>query len=223
MNFHFANLPELDFDLSTETTTSGRRYITPNGEAYPSVTTVLSEYSKKAIMEWRNRVGEEQANKISNQASSRGTRLHTLCEKYLLNELSPLKLQSEMPDAKELFYKIKPQLDKNIGTIYSLEQALYSDKLRLAGRVDCIAEWNGELSVVDFKTATKEKKEDWIENYFMQCAAYAVMFEERTGTPINQIVIAIAVANGDSQIFVKQKDDYLRGLNYFIYEYYSKL
>lgn len=223
MNFHFANLPELDFDLSTETTTSGRRYITPNGEAYPSVTTVLSEYSKKAIMEWRNRVGEEQANKISNQASSRGTRLHTLCEKYLLNELSPLKLQSEMPDAKELFYKIKPQLDQNIGTIYSLEQALYSDKLRLAGRVDCIAEWNGELSVVDFKTATKEKKEDWIENYFMQCAAYAVMFEERTGTPINQIVIAIAVANGDSQIFVKQKDDYLRGLNYFIDEYYSKL
>ena len=219
--FEFVKLPELDFDLQSKTEDGGRKYVTPNGDAYPSVTTILSAYNKKAIQEWRERVGEEAANKISTQASTRGTRLHSLCESYLLNELSPLKLNSVMPDAKELFVKIKPKLDDNIGKIYSLEQALYSDKLRIAGRVDCIAEWNGELSVIDFKTASKEKNEEWIQNYFMQCSAYAEMFEERTGRPINQIVVAIAVANGDTQIFVKQKEDYLRGLNFFIDEYYD--
>jgi len=219
--FEFVNLPELDFDLQSKTENGSRKYVTPNGDAYPSVTTILSAYNKKAIQEWRERVGEEAANKISTQASTRGTRLHSLCESYLLNELSPLKLNSVMPDAKELFVKIKPKLDDNIGKIYSLEQALYSDKLRIAGRVDCIAEWNGELSVIDFKTASKEKNEDWIQNYFMQCSAYAEMFEERTGRPINQIVVAIAVANSDTQIFVKEKEDYLRGLNFFIDEYYD--
>jgi len=221
--FEFVNLPELDFDLQSKTENGSRKYVTPNGDAYPSVTTILSAYNKKAIQEWRERVGEEVANKISTQASTRGTRLHSLCETYLLNELSPLKLNSVMPDAKELFVKIKPKLDDNIGKIYSLEQALYSDKLRIAGRVDCIAEWNGELSVIDFKTASKEKNEEWIQNYFMQCSAYAEMFEERTGKPIDQIVVAIAVANGNPQIFVKEKQDYLRGLNYFIDEYYATL
>ena len=219
--FEFVNLPELDFDLQSKTENGSRKYVTPNGDAYPSVTTILSAYNKKAIQEWRERVGEESANKISTQASTRGTRLHSLCESYLLNELSPLKLNSVMPDAKELFVKIKPKLDDNIGKIYSLEQALYSHKLRIAGRVDCIAEWNGELSVIDFKTASKEKNEDWIQNYFMQCSAYAEMFEERTGRPINQIVVAIAVSSGDTQIFVKEKENYLQGLNFFIDEYYD--
>ena len=219
--FEFVNLPELDFDLQSKTENGSRKYVTPNGDAYPSVTTILSAYNKKAIQEWRERVGEESANKISTQASTRGTRLHSLCESYLLNELSPLKLNSVMPDAKELFVKIKPKLDDNIGKIYSLEQALYSDKLRIAGRVDCIAEWNGELTVIDFKTASKEKNEDWIQNYFMQCSAYAEMFEERTGRPINQIVVAIAVSSGDTQIFVKEKENYLQGLNFFIDEYYD--
>jgi len=221
--FSFITLPELDFDLKAETTPEGRRYITPEGESYASVTTVLTEYNKKAIMEWRERVGEEEANKVSAQASSRGTRVHSLCETYLKNELSPMKISTMMPDAKELFYKIKPFLDTHIGRVYALEQALYSDELRIAGRVDCIAEWDDKLSVIDFKTASKEKNEDWIENYFMQCSAYAEMFEERTGKPIDQIVVAIAVANGNPQIFVKEKQDYLRGLNYFIDEYYSTL
>ena len=223
MAFSFITLPELDFDLKAETTPEGRRYITPEGESYASVTTVLTEYNKKAIMEWRERVGEEEANKVSAQASSRGTRVHSLCETYLKNELSPMKLSTMMPDAKELFYKIKPFLDTHIGRVYALEQALYSDELRIAGRVDCIAEWDDKLSVIDFKTASKEKNEDWIENYFMQCSAYAEMFEERTGKPIDQIVVAIAVANGNPQIFVKEKQDYLRGLNYFIDEYYATL
>jgi len=221
--FSFITLPELDFDLKAETTPEGRRYITPEGESYASVTTVLTAYNKKAIMEWRERVGEEEANKVSAQASSRGTRVHSLCETYLKNELSPMKLSTMMPDAKELFYKIKPFLDTHIGRVYALEQALYSDELRIAGRVDCIAEWDDKLSVIDFKTASKEKNEDWIENYFMQCSAYAEMFEERTGKPIDQIVVAIAVANGNPQIFMKEKQDYLRGLNYFIDEYYATL
>jgi len=223
VTFSFITLPELDFDLKAETTPEGRRYITPEGESYASVTTVLTAYNKKAIMEWRERVGEEEANKVSAQASSRGTRVHSLCETYLKNELSPMKLSTMMPDAKELFYKIKPFLDTHIGRVYALEQALYSDELRIAGRVDCIAEWDDKLSVIDFKTASKEKNEDWIENYFMQCSAYAEMFEERTGKPIDQIVVAIAVANGNPQIFVKEKQDYLRGLNYFIDEYYATL
>ena len=223
MAFSFITLPELDFDLKAETTPEGRRYITPEGESYASVTTVLTAYNKKAIMEWRERVGEEEANKVSAQASSRGTRVHSLCETYLKNELSPMKLSTMMPDAKELFYKIKPFLDTHIGRVYALEQALYSDELRIAGRVDCIAEWDDKLSVIDFKTASKEKNEDWIENYFMQCSAYAEMFEERTGKPIDQIVVAIAVANGNPQIFVKEKQEYLRGLNYFIDEYYATL
>lgn len=223
MAFEFTKLKELDFDMNAETKPEGRRYVTPEGNAYPSVTTVLSSFNKKAIQEWRNRVGEDVANKISTQASSRGTRLHTMCEQYLLNELTLKRMSSAFPDAKDLFFKMKPKLDDNIGKVYSLEQALYSDELKLAGRVDCIAEWNGQLSVVDFKSAAKEKKEDWIENYFMQCTAYAMMFEERTGIPINQIVVAIAVTNGDSQIFVKQKDDYMSSLKHFIDEYYTTL
>ena len=223
MAFEFTKLKELDFDMKSETKPGGRRYITPEGNSYPSVTTVLSLFNKKAIQEWKDRVGEEVANKISNQASRRGTRLHTMCEQYLLNELTLKRMSSAFPDAKELFFKMKPKLDDNIGKVYSLEQALYSDELKLAGRVDCIAEWNGQLSVVDFKSAAKEKKEDWIENYFMQCTAYAIMFEERTGIPINQIVVAIAVTNGDSQIFVKQKDDYMGSLNAFINEYYHSI
>jgi len=121
-------------------------------------------------------VGEEEANKVSGKASRRGTALHSVCEKYLLNEMNELRMQTMMPNIKELFLQLRPELDQNIGKIYSLEQALYSDGLKIAGRVDCIAEWDGELAVIDFKTSSKEKWEDGILNYFMQCSAYAEMF-----------------------------------------------
>jgi ATP-dependent exoDNAse (exonuclease V) beta subunit len=158
--FNYVKLPELDFELKSETTNKGRTYVTPRGDVYPSVTTVLSPYSKDAILSWRKRVGEEVANKISTQASSRGTKLHSVCESYLLNEIEKEQMQMIMPDTKELFFKIKSHLDTNIGTIYSIERPLFSDKLKIAGKADCIAEWNGELSVIDFKTSSKEKQEE---------------------------------------------------------------
>jgi len=223
MNFKHVKLKELDFDLKAVTTEKGREYQTPDGSSYPSVTTVLSEYNKKAIFEWRERVGAEEANKIARSASNRGTKLHTVCEKYLLNEMTDLKLQTMMPDTKELFVSLKPHLDTNIGEVYSIEQALYSSELRLAGRVDCIAQWNNELAVIDFKSSTKPKLEENILNYFMQCTAYAIMFEEITGRPINKLVIAIAVADGSNQIFVREKkQEYIDSLNHYIGKYWQK-
>lgn len=219
MNFNYVKLPELDFELNAVTTDEGRRYTAPNGEVYPSITTVLSSYNKKAIYEWRQRVGEEEANRVSRRASNRGTKLHLMCEDYLRNELTPMKLQTVMPDTKELFLQIRPKLDECIGDIYGLEQPLYSHKLRVAGRCDCIAEWEGELSIIDYKTSSKEKNEDHIQNYFMQCTAYAEMFEEITGREIGQIVVAIAVEGGNPQFFVRDKHLYLKSLKEFISKY----
>jgi ATP-dependent exoDNAse (exonuclease V) beta subunit len=220
MTFEHIKLPELDFDLEAVTTESGRTYKTPNGDSYPSITTVLSSYNKKAIYEWRQRVGEEEANKISTKASNRGTKLHLICEDYLLNKISSLRMQTMMPDTKELFLKLKPYIDSSIGTVYAIEQPLYSTTLKIAGRVDCIAEWEGELAVIDFKTSTKEKWEDGILNYFMQCSAYAEMFGEITGKPINKLVVAIAVEEGKAQIFVRDKKPYLPQLKQYIAKYY---
>ena len=150
MPFNFIRLPELDFDLKAETTEQGRKYVTPEGKKYPSVTTVLSSYNKKAIYEWRQRVGNEEANRIAGRASRRGTQLHTLCEKYILGELTGMKMQTLMPLDKMMFGQLRPLLDNHVGDVYCLEQPLYSDKLRLAGRVDLIAEWDGELSVIEY-------------------------------------------------------------------------
>jgi genome maintenance exonuclease 1 len=220
MNFNHIKLESLNFDLESETTEKGRTYKTKEGRSYPSITTVLSEYNRKAIFEWRRRVGEEEANRVSRKASGRGTKLHNVCEKYLLNEMSDMKISMMMPDTKELFLKIRPLLDKNIEDVYGIEQPLYSDKLRIAGRCDCIAEWDGVLSIVDWKTANYKKEKDHIENYFMQAAGYAVMFEEITGIAIDQIVIAIAVENEDPQVFIEQKGDYLPGLKAYIDKYF---
>ena len=223
MAFNHVKLPELDFELQAQTTEAGREYATPIGKSFPSVTTVLSDYNKKALFEWRERVGAEEANKIAAKASSRGTKLHTVCENYLLNEMTDVKLRTMMPDTKQLFMSLRPHLDENSGDVYCIEQALYSNTLRLAGRVDCIAEWNGQLSVIDFKSSTREKSEDNILNYFMQCTAYAEMFGEITGKPINQIVVAIAVADGSHQIFVREKSDYyIESLQRYIGKYWRK-
>lgn len=218
--FNHVKLSELDFELESETTETGRVYKTPGGKSYPSITTILSNYNKKAIYEWRQRVGEKEANRVSKAASGRGTKLHNVVEKYLLNEMNDINHQFIMPDTKELFFKVKPFLDNHIGDIYGIEQPLYSDKLQIAGRCDCIAEWEGELSIVDWKTSTRIKDKDHIQNYFMQCTAYAEMFEERTGRPIRQIVIAIAVENSNMpSIFIENKADYLLPLQEYILRY----
>jgi hypothetical protein len=213
MNFCHVKLSELDFELESTTTEKGRVYRVPGGELYPSITTVLSAYNKKAIMEWRQRVGEEKANEISRKASGRGTKLHNTVEKYLLNEMSDIKIQTMMPDIKEMFFDMRKIIDENIGDIYGIEQPLYSHKLKLAGRCDCIAEWNGELAIVDWKTSSRIKDKDHIQNYFMQATAYAEMFEERTGKAIDTIVVAISVQSESPQLFVEKKSKYLLPLN----------
>lgn len=221
MAFYNWQLPELDFDLKTTTTEQGRRYLTPNGDAYPSVTTVLSDYNKAAILEWRKKVGEEEANKISRLAANRGTRVHSLCENYLKNNLPELKIKSLMPDVKQMFSSIRPIMDERVTTVYALEQALYSDELQLAGRVDAIAKWDGMTSIIDFKTSSKPKKEEWIQNYFMQCTAYALMAEEVMKSRIDQIVVLIAVNEDEPQVFVKEKDQYVDQLWQYINNYRS--
>jgi len=220
--FEFVKLPELQFDLNAETTDSGRKYVTPDGQKYPSVTTILKGYNMKAIMEWRQRVGAEEANRVAGRASRRGTQLHSLCEQYILGELNQFKMMKLMPFDKMMFGQLRPLLDRHVSKVYCLEQALYSDTLRIAGRVDLIAEWDGELAVIDFKSATKEKKKENIGNYFMQCTAYAEMFEGITSLPINKIVVAIANEEESPQVFVEDKKDYLLELHQYVNSYWAK-
>ena len=194
-------------EIKTENINGGRYYVTPTGEKYPSITTVLSILSKKAIMEWRKRVGEAEANKISTKAARRGTNVHQMCEDYLNNK--PYITSKTMPVDKEMFATLKPILDKRINNIHTQEATLYSDYLGVAGRVDCIAEFDGRLSVIDFKTSRKPKKKEWISNYFQQASAYCVMYEERTKIPVDQIVILIAVDDNEPQVFVEKRDNHI--------------
>ena len=193
-----------------------RLYATPEGNNYPSITTVLSVRNKKGLMEWRKRVGEEVANHISRTAAARGTKVHHMCEDYLNNKY--LDWPEEWKEHKKNFlpYCIFSQLREkalcNIDNIYAQEAGLYSDKYRVAGRVDCIADYKGVPSIIDFKTSTKERKDEWNESYYIQCSAYAEMFEERTGTQISQIVILVVTEDGTVQEFIKEKYDYLDAL-----------
>jgi genome maintenance exonuclease 1 len=191
----------------------GRLYKTPSGGAYPSVTTVTGLHSKQSIMEWRKKVGEEAANAISSRAANRGTRIHSLCEDYLLGRSA----EPDMFDA-QLFSSIKPYLDK-IDNIHALESPLYSHYLKVAGTVDCIAEYEGKLAVIDFKTSSKLKQRDWIHGYFMQTSAYAVAFEELTGIPIGRMIIIVGVDNEHPQIFTEKRDDWIGGFKQLREEY----
>ena len=195
-------------NLESKTFPDGKRYyVTPSGNKLPSVTTVIGAQKKEEILKWRKKVGEEAANKISKQASSRGTNVHTLCERYLNND----KLGNIMPDAKEMFHSLVPLLDR-IDNIHYQEQALWSEQLGLAGRVDCIAEYDGVLSVIDFKTSKRIKTRDKILDYFWQECAYALMYEELVGTPINQLVTIMAVDNEQPLLFIEKTEDHIEGL-----------
>ena len=208
MNFKHVGC-DIDYDLVTETINGKRFYVTPEGKKFPSVTTITSQYNKKEILEWRKRVGEEKANQISTKAAGRGTKVHKLCEDYLNNNIDYAK--GHMPSNVVLFKTIKPILDEYVNNIHAIEVPLYSNHLRVAGRVDCIAEFEGRLAVIDFKTANNLKDEEKIQNYFMQCAAYAIMYEERTGIPVPRIAVIIAVENENPQVFVKKRNDFTDG------------
>ncbi len=205
-HFNHVEAPTLT-ELIAETTDSGRVYNTPDGNRYPSVTTILSELSKAGIAAWRKRVGAEEANRISTQAGSRGTKVHQICEDYLNNK--PDYLDGQMPANVFTFKQIQPILDQYVDNIQYLEAPLYSDFLKTAGRVDCIAEFDGKLSIIDFKTSRKPKKKEWISNYFMQASCYAVMYEERTEIPVSRTVVIIAVDGSEPQVFVENRDNFI--------------
>ena len=207
--FQHLQRPKIDL-LEQINSDTGRLYQTPSGIRYPSITTVLSILNKEAIIEWRKRVGEEEANRISKRATNKGTRVHKYFEDYINNETVVFDKNDFL--AKESFYKLKPVVDANIDDIILQEERLYSDYLEIAGQVDLIAHFGGKLSIIDFKTASKPKKEEWIQNYFMQASAYAIMYEERTSIPITRIVLLIAVDHEEPQIFVRRRDDYVSSL-----------
>ena len=212
LNLH--NFPQ----LKATTTPEGRRYRVGDS-LYPSVTTVIGYSKKKSIIEWRQKVGEEQANAISKRASTRGNKCHKLCELYLSNE----SISQYKDDALSmgLFYQIKPYLD-SIDNIHALEAPLSSSLLKMAGRVDCIAEYKNELAIIDFKTSSKYKREEWIDNYFAQEAAYAIMFQELTGLTPKKLVTIIACETGEPQVFeIYDKFKYARRLKEYIDAYRS--
>ena len=195
-----------------ETKADGSRvYVNAAGVGYPSATTVLSILNKDSINKWRERVGEEEANRVSKQATTRGSKIHSLTEAYLKNEEVDFDAVKASLLDKEMFNKFKSILDP-IDNIHCQELALYSDFLRMAGRVDCIAEYNGVRAVIDFKTSNRPKKKEYISSYFMQATAYAIMYEERTGIPVPFIVILVAVDGDEPQVFVEKRDNWAKKL-----------
>ena len=184
----------------------GRRlYVTESGEKYPSVTTALGALSRKKIWEWRKRVGAEVANKISTQASRAGTAVHNVAEDYLLGN----SLEEHNPIALNTFNTIKPLLDDNVGDVYGVELRMYSDTLKTAGTADLICQYNGKNTVLDFKTSKRWKKKEEITTYFMQSAAYAQMVKEHYDMDIEQIVILMAVGQGEGHLlFVEDVSDW---------------
>lgn len=186
-----------------------RHYLTPTGEKYPSVTTVLDKTSDKtALHAWRKRVGEEEANRVSTRATRRGTAVHTLCEKLVLNE--PIDLSEEMPFNVHMFKQLERFLRANVNNIRGSESSLFSHKLKVAGSCDLIANYRNHAAIIDFKTSNKNKRKDWIENYFLQCAMYSYMFWEMTQIYHPKLVVAIAVEEEDeAQIFEEDVNDWI--------------
>lgn len=210
-------IPRLD-----KVTVDGKRYyVTPTGEKYTSVTTFLGSFESKELTEWRNSVGEEKAKQISKRATTRGSAVHLLAEKYLNN--IPVSLRDETnPIVKSLFAKLTKELDK-VDNIYCIETPLFSNKLKLAGTVDCIAEYNGKLSIIDFKTSSRLKKKAQIENYFLQGCAYGIMFEELTGIKVDQICIIITIEAAEfCQVMKVNPSDYVEMLNNKLATYHER-
>lgn len=205
------NLMLSDLQKLPRKNVNGKRvYETPDGNLYPSVTTITSQLNKDAIKAWRARVGEKEANRVTAKATRRGTSVHKLCEDYCLNKLMEEKV---MPSNKEMFLSIKKELDANVNNIHAVEGFLYSNFLQVAGQVDLIAEYKGKLSIIDFKTSKKKKPEHWIQNYFIQESAYAFMYEERTNIKVPQLVTIIGVdGEPEPQVFIKnakERNEYL--------------
>ena len=207
---------EIDYpSLDREMIDGVRYYDTPDGQKLVSITSIISHYNREIFTKWRKRVGVEEANKITKAATSRGTDMHTLVENYMLNK----ELPTVQPLSEFLFKQAKPDLDK-IDNIHAIEQALFSKELGVAGTVDCIAEYDGELAVIDFKTSKKPKPEKWIEHYYVQCAAYACMLYEMTGIMVKKFVIIMSCENGEVEVYEQyDKRKYINLLAEYISEF----
>lgn len=206
-------------DLSAVTTESNRTYATPNGNNYDSITSVLSHLSKPGILAWRERVGAEEANRISKFASTRGNAVHDLLERYIKNEdidwsKVPLHIKSN-------FNEVKEEIDNKLQVVHAQEVALYSDYLKVAGRVDCVGVWDGKIAIIDFKTSGKWKEHEHCWNYFMQEAFYAIAWEERTGIPITSLVTIIA-GDAGKQIFVEDRREWEEALMRVIMSHHKR-
>ena len=195
----FAELQRIDGPI--------RLYETPEGKRYPSVTTVLGKMTDKSALEaWKKRVGEDEAARVSSRAATRGTNIHTMCENYVLGN----DIDTSMPHNMMMFNQIKKVLDEKVDMIRATECTLFSDHLKLAGSCDLIADYDGRLSIIDYKTSAKLKRKDWIEGYFLQASLYSYRRWEMTGILVKDIVIIIGVDDSlESQIFVERPQRYL--------------
>ena len=208
-----------DLELNKKETNGIRLYNLPNGEWVPSITSVTSFYNREIFAKWRARVGIEEANRITKKATARGTDFHEVAQAYLENK--DLNWDDYRPLSKFMFYHAKPYLDK-INNIHAIERTLYSEYLGLAGRVDCIAEYEGELAVIDFKTSEKIKPEKWLENYFVQEMFYATAYYELTGIPVKKLITLMVTPGGEVKVFDKRdKGEYIKLLVRYIKEFVS--
>ena len=204
-------------ELDSRTTPKGRFYKAPNGKWDPSVTTVTGHKAIEGIKKWEQRVGWTKAESIRRSSSWRGTKFHGIVEEYFKGNLEKVKESKGLPSY--LFGFARETLDR-IDNIHCLEAPLYSDDLCLAGRVDCIAEFDGELAIIDFKTTGTLKKEDWLHKYFVQEAAYAYMYYERTGVEVKKLVTLSVAEDGQTQVVQKyDKIPYVDTLCQWIKDY----
>lgn len=206
--FTFVSSPVVQ-ELPTVTLNGKRYYQTPENNLYPSVTTVLSSEVKRGLENWKQWIGEEEANKIRNRAANRGTVLHNIVELYITGQYELLNKALANPFAYANFMLVKPIIDQHVNNVYCQETALYSDQLRVAGRVDLIAEFNGKLSVIDFKGANKDRKASFYKSYYMQTAAYSQMYYERTGIEVPNTVLIFAVEGERGKYVEMSSEKYL--------------
>jgi genome maintenance exonuclease 1 len=206
-----------DLELEKKEINGIRLYHLPDDQWVPSITSVTSFYNREIFVKWRKRVGLEEANRITKRATARGTDFHQVCQDYLENK--ELNWDNYQPLSKFMFYHAKPELDK-INNIHAIERTLYSEYLGLAGRVDCIGEYDGELAVIDFKTSEKIKPEEWLENYFVQEMFYAAAYYELTKIPSVKLITIMVTPGGEVKVFDKRnKDEYIKLLVRYIKEF----
>lgn len=201
-----------------------RLYRTSQGKIYPSMSSVVGLLAGDSIEQWKRRVGLEEAEKKSRHAATRGTRVHELIESHILADDVRYQalMRTTMPDAAANFKAVRPIINQNLTSIRAVELQMWSDQLRLAGTVDCVGVWDGKLSIIDWKTSGKPKKEEWIKGYFLQTSGYAQMWEERFEEQIQQVVVVIAVDYAPPQVFIKDPAEYLTDLKKLRFDFYKQ-